>query len=165
MTSSRVDIILIRISEQRLYLLDEKDQVLVEYPVSTSLYGTGNQQDSYQTPLGLHRIKEKIGDGMPAGEVFIGRQPQGLLDDLIANNVGLSEDIITSRILWLEGLQAGINQGGDVDTYQRYIYIHGTVDEDSIGHPASHGCIRMRNQDVIDLYDRVDIGCAVNIID
>ena len=162
---SRVDIILIRISEQRLYLLDEKDSILIDYPVSTSLYGAGNQKDSYQTPLGLHCIKEKIGDDMPENEVFIGRQPQGLLDDLIANNVGLSEDVITSRILWLDGLQPGINKEGDVDSYDRYIYIHGTVDEESIGSPASHGCIRMRNRDVIDLYDRVDIGCAVKIID
>lgn len=162
---SRVDIILIRISEQRLYLLDEKDSILIDYPVSTSLYGVGNQKDSYKTPLGLHCIKEKIGDDMPENEVFIGRQPQGLLDDLIANNVGLSEDIITSRILWLDGLQPGINKEGDVDSYDRYIYIHGTVDEESIGTPASHGCIRMRNRDVIDLYDRVDIGCAVKIID
>ena len=136
-----------------------------DYPVSTSLYGVGNLKDSYKTPLGLHCIKEKIGDDMPENEVFIGRQPQGLLDDLIANNVGLSEDIITSRILWLDGLQPGINKEGDVDTYDRYIYIHGTVDEESIGTPASHGCIRMRNRDVIDLYDRVDIGCVVKIID
>ena len=165
MTSTKVDIILIRISEQRLYLLDEKDQVLIDYPVSTSLYGSGNQKDSYKTPLGLHCIKEKIGDGCPENEVFIGRKPQGVLDDLIANNVGLSEDIITSRILWLEGLQPGVNQGGDVDTCERHIYIHGTPDEESIGYPASHGCIRMNNQHVIDLYDRVETGCAVNIID
>ena len=162
---SRVDIILIRISEQRLYLLDEKDGILHDYPVSTSLYGAGNKKDSYQTPLGLHCIKEKIGDDMPENEVFIGRQPQGLLDDLIANNVGLSEDIITSRILWLDGLQPGINKQDDVDSYERYIYIHGTADEESIGCPASHGCIRMRNRDVIDLYDRVNIGCVVKIVD
>lgn len=164
MTSS-INIILINITEQRLYLLDDKDRLLAEYPVSTSLYGPGSQKDSFRTPLGLHYIKEKIGDNMPEYEVFVGRQPQGVLDDLIANDVGLSEDIITSRILWLEGLQPGINKGGEVDTYERYIYIHGTADEESIGYPASHGCIRMLNQDVIDLYDRVETGCTVNIIE
>ena len=162
---SRVDIILIRISEQRLYLLDEKDKVLIDYPVSTSRFGVGNKQGSYKTPLGLHCIKEKIGDAMPAGEVFVGRQPQGLLDELRASNKDLPEDIITSRILWLDGLQPGLNKNDDVDTYQRYIYIHGTADEGNIGQPVSHGCIRMRNQDVIDLYGRVEQGCAVNIVD
>ncbi|MDH5765629.1 MAG: L,D-transpeptidase [Gammaproteobacteria bacterium] len=162
MTSS-VNIILIRISEQHMYLLDDKDRVLFDYQVSTSRFGSGNKEGSYQTPLGLHLIKEKIGGDMPAGEVFIARQAQGVLDDLKEGGSELPEDIITSRILWLEGLEPGINQGGDVDTFQRYIYIHGTPDEDNIGKPVSHGCIRMRNQDVIDVFDRVQTGCIVKI--
>jgi lipoprotein-anchoring transpeptidase ErfK/SrfK len=155
--------LVVRVSEQRLYALDESGEVVAEYPVSTSKYGTGNRNGSYQTPLGKHRVKEKIGDRAGEREVFIGRQAQGDLDDLRETGVSLPEDIITGRILWLQGLEPGINQGDDVDSYQRYIYIHGTSEEDKIGTPASHGCIRMRNRDVIELYDRVDLDCTVII--
>lgn len=164
MTSSK-NIILIQISKQHLYLLDDNEQVLEDYPVSTSRYGIGNKEGSFKTPPGLHCIKEKIGHDMPVGEVFIGRQPQGVLDDLRAEGVQLPDDIITSRILWLDGLEPGVNKEGDVDTYQRYIYIHGTADEHDIGKPVSHGCIRMRNQDVIDLFERVETGCIVKIVE
>ena len=155
--------LLIRISEQKLYLLDELEEVIQQYTVSTSKYGIGSEDGSFKTPKGKHRISEKIGETAPRNEVFIGRQGQGVLEDLLAQKIDLPEDIITSRILWLDGLEPGVNQGGNLDTYQRYIYIHGTHEEDKIGTPVSHGCIRMRNDDVIDLFDQVDEGCEVII--
>jgi hypothetical protein len=139
------------------------DRLLKRYPVSTSMHGPGCQCGSYRTPLGQHCISEKIGAGAPLNEVFIGRQPQGVLDELRASQVALPDDLITSRILWLSGLEIGVNQGGEVDTHERYIYIHGTPEEDLIGTPVSHGCIRMRNADVIELFDQVETGCPVLI--
>lgn len=154
----------INIAEQKLYLLDENsDTVVSEYPVSTSKFGTGNEEGSNKTPLGLHRIKDKIGGAMPVYEVFVGRQPQGSLQECIERGMELPDDVITSRILWLEGMEPGRNRGGYVDSYQRYIYIHGTSDEEDIGKPASIGCIRMRNDDIVELYRRVDIGTEVLI--
>ena len=155
----------INVAEQQLSLLDEAGVVLRQYPVSTSRYGTGNQQGSEKTPLGLHRIKDKIGGAMPVNEVFIGRVPHGSLEECKGRGVDLPDDVIMSRILWLEGMEPGRNQGGYVDSYQRYIYIHGTNHEASIGAPASIGCIRMRNQDVVDLYRLVEIGSEVLIED
>lgn len=153
----------INVAEQKLYLLDEQGKVSVEYAVSTSRHGTGNENGSEKTPLGLHRIKQKIGGSMPINMVFVGREPMGTLQDCIEQGTELPQDIITSRIMWLEGMEPGRNQGGYVDSYNRYIYIHGTSEEGQIGRPASIGCIRMRNQDVIDLYRRVDIGTEVLI--
>lgn len=155
--------LLIRISEQTLYLLDELEEVVQKYPVSTSKYGIGNKEGSFQTPIGKHCIKEKIGDQFAINEVFIGRQPQGLLEELQAQKKKLPDDIITSRIMWLQGLEPDVNMGENIDSYQRYIYIHGTSEEDKIGSMASHGCIRMRNNDVIDLFDQLDEGCEVII--
>lgn len=155
----------VNIAEQQLTLLDEEGSVLRQYPVSTSKYGTGSQQGSEKTPLGLHRIKDKIGGAMPVNEVFFGRVPQGSLEECQQRGAELPEDVIMSRILWLEGMEPGRNQGGYVDSFQRYIYIHGTNHEDDIGTPASIGCIRMRNQDVVDLYRLVDIGSEVLIVE
>ena len=146
-----------------LYLCNEDGEVISQYPVSTSKYGTGSENGSEKTPLGLHRIKNKIGGAMPINMVFIGREPKGLLEDCIKDGMELPEDVITSRIMWLEGMEPGRNQGGYVDTYNRYIYIHGTSEEDRIGTPASIGCIRMRNADVIDLYRKVEMGTEVLI--
>lgn len=157
--------LLVRISEQKLYVLDELEEVVQCYPVSTSKFGAGNQDGSYQTPLGKHCIKQKIGDDEKINEVFIGRKPLGELEQLRAQEADLPDDIITSRIMWLQGLQPGLNQGENIDSYQRYIYIHGTSDEDKIGLAASHGCIRMLNNDVIDLFDQVDEGCEVLIVE
>jgi len=154
--------LVVNIGQQILFHYGD-GQLLKQYPVSTAAKGAGNAQDSYQTPLGLHQIKEKIGDDCTVNEVFIGRQPQGNLLDWQNADKKLPDDIISSRILWLSGLEAGINQGGNVDTYQRYIYIHGTNEEDKIGQPVSHGCIRMLNKDVIELYSQVEIGCEVLI--
>jgi lipoprotein-anchoring transpeptidase ErfK/SrfK len=153
----------INVGEQKLYLLNEAGTAELEYPVSTSKYGVGNENGSEKTPLGLHRIKDKIGGSMPINMVLIGREPAGMLEDCIEQGVDLPDDVITSRILWLEGMEPGRNQGGYVDTYNRYIYIHGTSEENKIGTPASIGCIRMRNKDVIELYRMVEIGTEVLI--
>lgn len=153
----------INVSEQKLYLLDEDGTVVHEYPVSTSRYGTGCEDGSEKTPLGLHRIKDKIGGSMPMNMVLVAREPVGMLEDCIRDGVDLPDDVITSRILWLEGMEPGKNQGGYVDTYNRYIYIHGTSEEEKIGTPASIGCIRMLNQDVVDLYRKAETGMEVLI--
>lgn len=144
-------------------LYDDAGQLLKQYTVSTSKFGTGNQNGSEQTPLGLHRIKDKLGGAMPVNEVFIGRVPHGNLDECKERGVELPDDVIMSRILWLEGMEPGRNQGGYVDTYQRYIYIHGTNHEDKIGVPSSIGCIRMRNEDIVDLFRLVEVGSEVLI--
>ena len=153
----------INVAEQQLSLYDGGDHLLQQYSVSTSKYGTGNQNGSEQTPLGLHRIKDKLGGAMPVNEVFIGRVPHGNLDECNERGVELPDDVIMSRILWLEGMEPGRNQGGYVDTYQRYIYIHGTNHEDKIGAPSSIGCIRMRNEDIVNLYRLVEVGSEVLI--
>ena len=153
----------INVGQQKLYLLNEAGETVSEYPVSTSKYGTGSESGSEKTPLGLHRIKNKIGGAMPMNMVLVGREPKGMLEDCIRDGIELPEDVITSRIMWLEGMEPGRNQGGHVDTYNRYIYIHGTSDEDRIGTPASIGCIRMLNKDVVELYRLVETGTEVLI--
>jgi lipoprotein-anchoring transpeptidase ErfK/SrfK len=155
--------IIVDISEQKLYLYqgDEKTGVLINsYPVSTSKYGIGNQANSGKTPLGWHRIEQKIGHDAPEGLIFKGRQSTGEIAEMNAPGVG---DLITSRIMWLKGLQPGQNAGKRIDSYRRYIYIHGTAEENKIGQPASHGCVRMYNKDVIDLFDRVKENTRVYI--
>ena len=126
-----------------------------EYRISTSKYGIGQIAGSNKTPLGLHRIAEKIGDGCRRGTVFKSRQVIGHLDD------GLPLESITTRILWLEGLEEGFNRGGNVDTHARYIYIHGFGDQDSLGRPASLGCIHLADEDLIPLYDLLPSGTLV----
>ena len=153
----------INIAEQKLYLLNEEGAVERQYPVSTSKYGVGSENGSQKTPLGLHRIKEKIGGALPVNMVLVGRETAWLLQDCFEQGVDLPEDVITSRIMWLEGMEPGKNQGGYVDTHNRYIYIPGTSDEEHIGTPASIGCIRMLNRDVIELYRLVDAGTEVLI--
>ena len=155
----------INIDKQSLALLDEHGSLLMEYQVSTSKFGTGNENGSHKTPLGLHRIADKIGGAMPVNEVFIGRVPHGNLQECTERGVDLPDDVIMSRILWLEGMEPGRNQGGYVDTYQRYIYIHGTNHEDEIGRPASMGCIRMCNNDIVELFRLVEKGSEVDIVE
>lgn len=155
--------IAINVTQQQLRLLDEDGNLLQQYPVSTSKYGAGSENGSEKTPLGLHRIKDKLGGAMPVNEVYIGRVPHGNLEECQQRGVDLPDDVIMSRIMWLEGMEPGRNRGGYVDTYQRYIYIHGTNHEDSIGTPASIGCIRMRNDDVVDLFRQVEVGSEVLI--
>ncbi len=153
----------INITEQSLRLFDEDNTLLHQYPVSTSKYGTGSENGSEKTPLGLHRVKDKLGGAMPVNEVYIGRVPHGNLEECKTNGVDLPDDVIMSRIMWLEGMEPGKNQGGYVDTYQRYIYIHGTNHEEMIGTPTSIGCIRMCNDDIVELFRLVESGSEVLI--
>jgi lipoprotein-anchoring transpeptidase ErfK/SrfK len=123
--------------------------------VSTSRFGVGQTEGSHQTPLGLHRVARKVGGGYPIGTVFKNRQPIGLMGD------GRTSAMIVHRILWLEGLDPGFNRGGRVDTFRRYIYLHGFGDELSLGHPQSHGCIHMAATDLIPLFDLLPVGTLV----
>jgi hypothetical protein len=125
------------------------------YLVSTSAFGIGQVQDSKRTPLGLHRVAQKIGAGQPIGTVFKSRQVVGLTWN------GQPEATIVHRILWLEGLEPGFNRGGNVDSFHRYIYIHGFGDETTLGRPKSHGCIHMAANDLIPLFDRLEVGTLV----
>jgi hypothetical protein len=126
------------------------------FPCSTSRFGIGQTEGSNCTPLGLHRIAEKIGAGVPAGTVFKARQVVGH-----NSQPELADAKITTRILWLEGLEPGFNQGGYVDSHARYIYLHGTSDQSSIGQPASHGCIHLADADLIPLFDLLPVGTLV----
>ncbi|MFO8004007.1 L,D-transpeptidase family protein [Thioalkalivibrio sp.] len=158
-------VLIVRADEQRLYVW-EAGHAPEAFPVSTAARGVGNRDGSLQTPSGLHRVAQRIGDGAPAGAVFRGRSDTGEVAAILTDPDAVSGgDRITSRILWLEGLEPGINQGGDVDSFARYIYIHGTDEEGRIGSPASHGCIRMRNQDLIGLFPRVPLHSLVLILE
>ncbi len=152
----------ISIPEQRLTLL-AGDGIAAIYPVSTARNGPGEQYGSGCTPRGWHRIRIKIGAGLPPNMVFVGRRPTGELysSELAARYP--ERDWILTRILWLTGLESGCNRGGDCDTLRRFIYIHGCPDETPIGSPLSHGCIRMRNHDLLELFERVRAGDRVFI--
>lgn len=145
---------MISISRQKL-LLYRDSRLVKTYPVSTSKYGTGNQDGSLKTPLGVHRVRRKIGTGAPLGAIFKNRENTRQIARIISDRTATSDDFITTRILWLAGLEPGINQGDGIDSYARYIYIHGTHEEGLIGQPASHGCVRMTNRDVLDLFDHI----------
>ena len=137
--------------------------VLHRFPVSTARNGAGEQEGSFCTPRGAHRIAQKIGDGAPRFAVFSAREATGEIWTPQLEAADPGRDWILSRILWLDGLEPGRNQGGNVDSHARYIYIHGTNEEDKIGTPVSHGCIRMRNDDVVALFDLVSVDTRVNI--
>ena len=132
------------------------NQFVRQFPCSTSRFGMGETNGSFCTPRGLHRIAEKIGDGEPAGTIFKDREVVGSVAEL-----GVAAGGITTRILWLEGLEPGFNQGGNVDTHDREIYIHGTGDQTSLGRPASHGCIHLADDDLITLFDLLPSGTLV----
>lgn len=155
----RIDIDL---SEQTLQLLDN-DRPLKTYRVSTAANGPGEMSGSLCTPRGRHEIAEKIGGDAPPNTVFVGRVPTGETwsADYAASQP--KRDWILTRILWLRGLDEGVNCGGEVDTYNRYIYIHGTPDTSEMGKPGSIGCVRMQNDDVIELFDQVEEGTEVVI--
>jgi lipoprotein-anchoring transpeptidase ErfK/SrfK len=151
---------------QQLYLFEpapEGDVLLRQYPISSAAAGAGEQNGSYRTPRGRHRIAEKIGAGAPLFAVFKGRVPTGEIWTPELDRTQPGRDWILTRILWLEGLEPGRNRGAGVDTHDRYIYIHGTNEEHRIGTPASHGCIRMKNADIVELFDRVAVGTRVDI--
>lgn len=157
-------VLVVQVDRQRLFVVDLGHPV-ESFAVSTAERGTGNREGSGQTPLGLHRVAHRIGDAAPAGTIFRGRADTGEIARILAEPGQRGPgDRITSRILWLEGLEEGVNRGGEVDSLSRYIYIHGTDEEGRIGTPASHGCIRMRNQDIITLFPRVPLHSLVLIL-
>jgi UDP-N-acetylmuramate--alanine ligase len=146
------------VAGQRLYLIGDR-HVAEEYVISTSKYGVGNVEGSFKTPPGLHRIAEKYGDGAPPGRIFRDRIDTGEN----WQEESQEENLILTRILRLEGLEEGINRGTGIDSFERYIYFHGTNKDAQIGTPLSHGCICMRNSDIIRLYDSVKEGTVVFI--
>ena len=154
--------IVIDISQQRLYLYQGK-VLEASFPVSSSKYGEGSKENSFKTPLGEHIIKEMIGEGAKINTIFSSRINTTRPAKVINEAEDSKNDYVTSRIMWLDGLEDGQNKGGNVDSYKRYIYIHGTHEEGLIGLKASHGCIRMFNEDVIELFNMVKIGTKVLI--
>lgn len=152
----------VSVSAQQLYVY-EHGRRLASYPISTSRYGVGSELGSEKTPLGLHRVRRKIGADAPIGRIFKSREDTGEQAQIVREPVVTGQDYVTTRILWLDGLEPGRNQGGTVDSYSRYIYIHGTHEEGLIGQPASHGCVRMRNGDVVALFDELPLNALVLI--
>lgn len=151
----------LNLCEQRLYLSSSCGDIT--YEVSTALNGAGEANGSGCTPRGEHLIRAKIGAGMPMNAVFVGRRFTGeIYSEALAEQYP-TRDWILTRILWLSGLQKGVNRLGCVDTMRRYIYIHGTPDSEPMGVPVSHGCIRMRNRDIIELFDKVPVGTRLVI--
>jgi len=153
--------LLVDVTTQKLIFL-ERETARGYWPISTAASGLDNRLDSGGTPPGLHRIDQKIGAGCPLGTVFEGRKPNGSI--WRPDQVQTTADLILTRILTLDGCVPGLNRGADIDSRRRYIYLHGTNAEDRIGQPVSHGCIRLRNTDIIDLYDRVEEGDPVVIV-
>lgn len=145
----------VSLAQQRLWMFDAEQQVCFEAPVSTAVAGAGELQDSGQTPRGWHQIRALIGSHVPVNGVLVGRRFTG---EIYTDELGRQQpqrDWILTRILWLSGLEPGLNRLGDRDTMRRYIYIHGTPQSEPLGVPRSHGCIRMHNQELIALFERV----------
>jgi UDP-N-acetylmuramate--L-alanine ligase len=153
------ELFLIQSIEMQTLLVCQKNTVIERYDVSTSRFGNGIRENSFKTPLGIHRIKEKIGDGAPVGRIFKARKDTGIDWD----QHSIEDNLILTRILRLEGLEEGINKGMGVDSYERFIYIHGTNREDLIGTPLSHGCLALRNTDILRLFEIVKEGTLVYI--
>lgn len=151
------------ITTQTLMLLGDDGRAVRRYSVSTSKNGVGQKYGSYCTPRGQHIVRAKIGTGLPPNTVFVRRRPTGELwtPELHVRYPG--RDWILTRILWLSGCERGFNRLGEVDTMRRYIYIHGSPDSVQMGKPGSIGCIRMRNADIVELFDLVPAGIAVEI--
>ncbi len=152
----------IDIGMQRLTLLEGR-RPRRQWSVSTALRGPGEQVDSGCTPRGEHRVRIKIGDSCPSGTVFVARRPTGEIYSQALAAQQPQRDWILSRVIWLSGTESGFNRGGHRDTLRRFIYIHGCPDSAPMGVPLSHGCVRMRNADVIELFDLVEAGTRVLI--
>lgn len=156
-------VVLVDASTQELQLI-EQGRVTHRWAISTAEAGIGSKSGSNKTPLGVHRVAKKYGDGEPLGMIIKGRQVTGRVAPILtAPGMRSKADNVTTRILWLDGLEPGLNKGGNVDSFKRYIYIHGTDEEGRIGKPASHGCVRMNNRDVVELFDRVGVDTLVVI--
>ena len=152
----------IDVNKQILTLYEDKS-VLSSYSISTAKNGVGQQNGSECTPLGNHAIDSKIGDDAAENSVFVGREETGEIFSEELRKTNPERDWILTRILWLTGQEEGINRGGEVDTKSRYIYIHGCPDGDSFSIPSSHGCVKMRNKDIVELFKIVDAGTRVFI--
>lgn len=155
--------ITVDVGKQLLVLCDREGRVLMETRISTARNGVGERQNSECTPRGRHIIRAKIGGGQPANAVFVSRRPTGEIYSPQLRAAYPGRDWILTRILWLSGLEVGRNRLGNVDTMRRYVYIHGCPDEDPMGIPGSRGCVKMRNSDIIKLYDIVAPGTPVTI--
>lgn len=153
----------VSVARQSMTVIDEAGKVLCEYPVSTALAGVGEVSGSYQTPRGRHIIRAKIGRDQPENTVFVRRRPTGELWTPELGEQFPDRDWILTRILWLSGCEPNCNRHGCVDTMRRYIYIHGSPDTAEMGLPGSHGCIRMRNADIVELFDLVPCYTEVEI--
>ena len=154
----------VNIKDQTLSVNDSVNGVRIKsYLVSTSKYGIGQEMGSYKTPIGKHYIRAKIGDGAPSNAVFVGRRRTGEILNSNLRDQFPKRDWILTRIMWLSGCELGVNRLGQVDTMRRFIYIHGAPDDVEMGIPGSIGCIRMRNADLVELFDLVDVGTSVNI--
>lgn len=156
-------VLFISIENQELYYIRNKT-VVNTFIISSSKYGTGNENGSNKTPLGIHKVKEKHGEDTPLNGIMVGRIFNGKIAKVYHDTTRSKTDDITTRILWLEGMEEGKNKGIGIDSYKRYIYIHGTSEEGRLGMPASHGCIRMKNKDIIDLYRIIEVGTLVLIL-
>ena len=154
----------VSIPEQTLRLL-RGGECLRAFRVSTARNGAGEARGSECTPRGLHIVRAKIGAGLPVNTVFVGRRPTGERYTPQLKARFPDRDWILTRILWLSGAEIGRNRLGEVDSMRRYIYIHGCPDDVPVGVPRSHGCIRMRNLDIMQLFERVDVGTWVRILD
>ena len=153
----------ITIATQQLDLLDDDGRIIRQYRISSAKNGTGQENGSFCTPLGKHIIRAKIGAGQPVNTVFIKRRPTGEIYTPQLAQQFPKRDWILTRILWLCGCEPGFNRFGSVDTMRRYIYIHGTPDSVEMGKPGSIGCIRMRNSDLLELFDTINTGIRVDI--
>lgn len=156
--------IIVSIADQRLQLR-KNGKVTMDVMVATAANGPGELIGSECTPRGKHIVRAKIGDGCLINTVFIGRRPTGELFDESLRRMHPNRDWILSRIMWLSGQEVGKNRMGNVDSMRRYIYIHGSPDDEIFGQPNSHGCVRMKNIDVIRLYDAIDVGISVLILE
>ncbi|MCL2020724.1 MAG: L,D-transpeptidase [Betaproteobacteria bacterium] len=152
------------LSTQHMEMLDSGGVILRVYPVSTAARGAGERWGSLQTPRGRHIVRAKIGAGLPLYSVFSARRPTGEIWTPELDACHPERDWILTRILWLSGCEPGFNRVGDVDTMRRYIYIHGCSDFAVMGEPHSHGCIRMRNNDVLELFEAIPDYCPVEIV-
>lgn len=155
--------IIISLSDQTLTLGGPEGTLV--YPVSTATAGGGERNGSGATPRGEHLVRARFGAGLPEGAVFSGRRFTGEVYSEALAAAGPGRDWVLSRILWLGGMEPGRNQGGNVDSFRRFIYIHGTADSEPMKIPGSDGCVRMRNVDVMDLFDRTPVGTSVRIVE
>ncbi len=157
------DFIYVGVKRQELYLF-RGGELLKVYKVSTSKHGAGSVEGSEMTPVGLHKVNGKYGEDVPENGILKHKRFTGEVAEIEYRPVPINKDIITTRIITIEGLERGVNKGGKLDSYDRHIYIHGTAEEGLIGMPASHGCVRLKNKDIMDLFDLLSKGMYVIIL-